>query len=702
MAKKTNSVKKKSGGIYKDDSTGLFSSDSVSSAGFSDLSDAERINRLKEKIKDADYRYYVLAQPDIDDFAYDMMMKELESLEKKNPSLLTEDSPTQRVSGEPVNKFRTITHKVPMLSLSNSYNFEDLVDFDNRIKSALGNEEYEYVCELKYDGIAISLLYENGKFVTGATRGDGITGDDVTKNLKTVKSIPLSVKSDVHKNFEVRGEVFIKKDDFERINEEQELKGEKIFANPRNTAAGTLKLKDPGEVALRPLNLFVYYFRNEDVRLKSHSDNLKILEQLKFPVNKYCKKLKGIEEVKKYCDEIEEIRDSLPYEIDGVVVKINSLRQQDITGYTSKSPKWAIAYKFKAKQKETKINGITLQVGRVGTITPVAELEPVFLAGSTISRATLHNFDEIRRKDIRVGDYAIIEKGGDVIPKVVEIVKEKRPAGSAEYPLPEVCPVCNLKLVKPEGEANIYCVNYFCPAQIQGRIIHFVQRDAMDIQGLGESIVEIFIREGFLKDITDIYILKDRRKELTVLERFGEKSIDNLLQSIEVSKEKPFEKVLFALGIKHIGERTAKILAKNFENIDKLSRANDVEISSIHEIGPKIAESVVGFFAGRKSRELIEKLKEAGLKFRIDRNSSAETKEEFKNKIFVLTGTLDKYSRVQASELIERYGGRVSSSVSKKTDYVLAGEEAGSKLDKAKSLGVKIISEAEFEKMLKK
>ncbi|MBN1634049.1 MAG: NAD-dependent DNA ligase LigA [Ignavibacteria bacterium] len=684
-----------------DDSTGLFLSENGNpEENKSEYAAKEEIEKLKEKIKDADYKYYVLAQPDIDDYEYDMMMKELESLEKKYPALQTEDSPTQRVSGEPINIFRTITHKYPMLSLSNSYNFEDLLEFDRRVESALGGEEYEYVCELKFDGIAVSLIYENGKLKTGATRGDGITGDDITKNLKIIKSIPLSVKSAVHKNFEVRGEVFIKKEDFERINEEQELRGEKTFANPRNTAAGTLKLKDSREVVLRPLNIFVYSLRSDDIRLKCHFENLKILEELKFPVNKYYKKLNGINEVKEYCDRIEEIRDTLPYEIDGVVVKIDSLRQQETAGYTSKSPKWAIAYKFKAKQKTTRINRITLQVGRTGTITPVAELEPVFLAGSTISRATLHNFDEIRRKDIREGDIAVIEKGGDVIPKVVEIIKEKREAGSREFPIPELCPVCNSKLERPEGEANIYCINYFCPAQVQGRILHFVQRDAMDIRGLGENITEIFIEKDFLKDITDIYRLKNRREELIKLERFGKKSIDNLLNSIEQSKQKPFEKVLYALGIRHIGDRTAKILAKSFADIYRLSSASAEEVSNVHEIGPKIAESVVKFFKDRKSSELIEKLQKSGLKFQVDTDTAKEEKEGFRNKTFVLTGTLEKYTRTQASELIEKYGGRVSSSVSKKTDFVIAGEEAGSKLDKAKSLGIKIISENEFEKML--
>jgi len=437
------------------------------------------------------------------------------------------------------------------------------------------------------------------------------------------------------------------------------------------------------------------------MKLNSHYENLKILEKLKFPVNKYYRKVRSIGEVKKYCDKIEKIRDTLPYEIDGVVVKINSLKQQEKIGYTSKSPKWAIAYKFRAKQKITLIKDITLQVGRIGTITPVAELDPVFLAGSTISRATLHNFDEIKRKDIRIGDYAVIEKGGDVIPKVVEILTEKRPADSEEYPLPDLCPVCGSKLERPEGEANIYCVNYFCPAQVQGRIIHFSGRDAMNIQGLGESITEVFIKEGFLKNISDIYDLVKHRNELIKLERFGDKSIDNLLSSVEISKEKPFEKVLYALGIRHIGERTAKILVNEFRNIDNLINVTNEDIKNVYEIGPKIAESLIKFFKDRKSVELIGKLKNAGLKFGSSDNKEVNEKAEFKNKIFVLTGMLEKYTRMEASELIEKYGGKVTSSVSKKTDYLIAGEDAGSKLEKAKSLGVKIISGNEFEKMIK-
>lgn len=660
----------------------------------------DKANQLKEKLADADYKYYVLDEPDISDYDYDMMMKELEKLEAEYPELKTADSPTGRVSGEPTKKFEVVTHEVPMLSLSNSYNYEELDDFDTRIKNLIPGQKYEYVCELKFDGLAVSLVYENGIFTRGATRGDGTKGDDVTKNLKTIRSIPLKVKFDTYKNFEVRGEVFIKKDDFEKINEEQEIRGEKLFANARNTAAGTLKLKDNREVASRPLNIFVYYFRTNDKPLASHYENLEIMKKLKFPVNGLTKKAATIDEVKKFCDEIEEKRDTLPYEIDGVVVKVNSLQQQDAIGSVAKSPRWAIAYKFKAKQQVTKIKDITLQVGRIGTITPVAELEPVLLAGSTISRATLHNFDEIRKKEIRAGANVKIEKGGDVIPKVVEVIKDNDFKKLKDFVIPERCPVCNSKLVKPEEEVNYYCVNYFCPAQVQGRLEHFVQRDAMEIEGLGTSILEIFLKNNFIKDFTDLYELHKRREELIVLERFGEKSITNLLAAIEESKKKPFEKVLFALGIRHIGEKTAKIIAKHFGSIEKLSAASIEEISSVYEIGPKIASSIKSFFEDKASLKLIDKLKEAGLNFKIDESKKVKYNGNFKDKTFVLTGTLEKYTRDKASQIIEEFGGKVSSSVSKKTDYVLAGEEAGSKLDKAKKLGVQVISESDFEKMI--
>ncbi len=673
------------------------------------LSEARnKVSELVKKIRDADHKYYVLAEPDIDDLTYDMMMKELEQLEKNFPTLKKQDSPTARVSGEPTKAFKTVYHKVPMLSLSNSYSFDELLEFDKRIKNILEEEKYQYVCELKFDGLAMSITYQNGELVTAATRGDGEKGDDVTNNIKTIRSIPLSVKDKNFQNFEVRGEIFINKKDFIKINEEQELKDGKIFANARNTAAGTIKIKDSEKVASRPLNFFAYYLRNESgSETSSHTDHktshkasIDELKKLGFPVSEKTKLVNDMNGVKKFIDEIEKVRDSLPYDIDGVVVKINSYKQQDKLGFVSKSPRWAIAYKYKSKEQTTKINRITLQVGRVGTITPVAELEPVFLAGSTISRATLHNFDELKRKDIRENDTVVIEKGGDVIPKVTKVILEKRPAGSKPFKIPAKCPVCHSELSKPEEEVNYYCVNNLCPAQIKGRLEHFVQRDAMDIEGLGESLIDLFIEKEYIHNYTDIFDLKYKRNELISLDRFGEKSVDNLLFAIENSKNRPFDKVLFALGIRHIGERTAKILAKHFGSVDNLLSASQEEINSVHEIGPKIAESAHEFFNEKHNIKIIEKLKKAGLKFEIAEDEKVKLNENFAGKTFVLTGSLEKYKREDASEIIEKAGGKVSGSVSKKTDYLLAGAEAGSKLEKAKTLGVKILTEEDFEKLI--
>lgn len=661
----------------------------------------DKAKKLREKILEADYKYYTLARPDIDDYTYDMMMKELWDIEKNFPELKTPDSPTQRVGGDASNEFPNVTHDVPMLSLSNSYDENDLDEFDKRIKGLLKDTKYRYVCELKFDGIAVSLIYRGGLFVQGATRGDGVRGDNITNNLRTVRSIPLKIESKY--DIEVRGEVYFPLKEFFRINEEQEAEGRPRYANPRNTAAGSLKLKDSREVARRKLDMFCYSLRyldeKQQSKLVSHSENMQILKKLKFPINNNTKVVNNISEVKAFCGKIELIRDSLPYEIDGVVVKIDSLAQQIKIGSIAKSPRWAIAYKFKAKQVVTKLRSITLQVGRIGTITPVAELEPVFLAGSTISRATLHNSDEIERKDIREGDYVKIEKGGDVIPKVVEVVKEQRPKNSKPFRMPDKCPVCRQPIHRPEGEANYYCTNALCPAQVQGRMEHFVARNAMDIEGLGYQIIEKFIKLGYLSDITDIYKLNKKEKELKKIEGFGEKSIDNILASIENSKLRPFDKVLFAIGIRHVGDRTAKLLAKHFKNIDNIINSKPEEIETVHEIGPRIAESVYDFFHTKSNLQVVKKLRDAGLKFEAE--STGKKSNKFEGMTFVLTGTLEKYKREEAQAIIEDLGGKASSSVSKKTSYVLAGSEAGSKLDKAKELGVKVIDEDEFEKLIK-
>lgn len=663
----------------------------------------EKAKKLREKLLDADYKYYVLARPDMDDYEYDKLMKELQELEAAYPELKTDDSPTQRVGSDLSNSFPTVLHDVPMLSLANSYDEQDLDEFDKRVNNLLKGEKYKYVCELKFDGIAVSLTYKNGVLFRGATRGDGIRGDDITANLKTVRSIPLNLKSKI--DIEVRGEVFFMLEDFFRINEEQETLGEKRYANPRNTAAGSLKLKDSRIVAARRLNMFCYSLRyleaREQARLVSHYENMKILKSLKFPVNDTIRVVGSIEEVKKYCDEIEQKRDKLPYEIDGVVIKVDSLKQQEKIGSIAKSPRWAIAYKFKAKQATTKLNDITLQVGRVGTITPVAELEPVFLAGSTISRATLHNSDEIERKDIRVGDFVKIEKGGDVIPKVVEVVKDDHHKKLKPFKMPDKCPACKQPIHRPEGEANYYCTNSLCPAQVQGRMEHFVARTAMDIEGLGFQILEKFIELGYLKDVTDIYKLYKHEKELKELERFGAKSIDNILSSVEKSKERPFEKVLFAVGIRHVGERTARILAKHFKNVDVIMAASKDEIEQVHEIGPRIAESVYDFFHTKGNLQMIDRLRKAGLKFEAEQSAAGAESAKLEGLTFVVTGTLEKYKREEVEELIESLGGKAASSVSKKTNYLLAGAEAGSKLKKAESLGVKVISEDDFDKLIK-
>jgi len=663
---------------------------------------ADKAKKLSRELLDADYKYYILAKPDLDDYTYDMKMKKLQELEAKYPELKTADSPTQRVGSDLSNDFPTVIHDIPMLSLSNSYDENDLDEFDKRINNLLKGEKYKYVCELKFDGIAVSLTYKNGLFVQGATRGDGVRGDDITTNLKTVRAIPLQLDKKI--DIEVRGEVFFMLKDFYRINEEQEAEGKPRYANPRNTAAGSLKLKDSREVSSRRLNMYCYFMRllndAEQKKQKTHSGNLDFLKSLRFPINNYTKIVNNITEVKKFCEDIESIRDSLPYEIDGVVIKLDSLEQQNKVGAIAKSPRWAIAYKFKAKQATTKLKDITLQVGRIGTITPVAELEPVFLAGSTISRATLHNSDEIERKDIRVGDYVKIEKGGDVIPKVVEVVLEERSKNSKPFKMPDKCPVCKQPLHRPEGEANHYCTNSLCPAQVQGRMEHFVARTAMDIEGLGYQILEKFIQLGYLKDITDIYKLGKKVKELKSLERFGEKSIDNILGSIERSKTRPFEKVLYAIGIRHVGDRTARVLAKHFKNIDNIIAASKDDIESIHEIGPRIAESVYDFFRTKSNLQMVDRLRKAGLQFEIEQTASTRS-NKLEGLTFVVTGTLEKYKREEIEELIESMGGKAASSVSKKTSYVLAGAEAGSKLKKAESLGVKVIDEAEFDRLIK-
>lgn len=662
----------------------------------------KKIESLREQIEEHNYRYYVLADPVISDYEYDKLMQELITLEKKYPEFITPTSPTQRVGGEPTKEFPTFQHSRPMLSLSNTYNETELREFDRRVKSILGNSSYEYVAELKLDGAAVALIYKDGYFFAGATRGDGFQGDEITNNLKTIRSIPLKLRTNKKEflNIEVRGEVFMKHSDFLKINSEKELAGEKLFANPRNAAAGTLKLQDPKLVAERNLSIFTYYLYADEANLKTHYDNLKILSQLGFPVNSSHRLCKSIDEVLEFCNEWEKKRDNLPYDIDGVVIKVNSLQQQEILGSIAKSPRWAIAYKFEAKKALTKLKNITLQVGRVGTITPVAELEPVFLAGSTISRATLHNENFIKENDIRIGDYVWIEKGGDVIPKVISIEPSKREKTLKPFIMPEKCPVCNSPLIRPENEVAYYCENSQCPAQVKGRIIHFASRTAMDIEGLGEAVVEQLVNNNFIKNIADIYSLKNYYDELIKLERQGKKSISNLLDSIEKSKEKPFSKVLFGLGIRYVGINTAKILAEQMSSIDNIINADVEKLQSIYEIGPQIAQSVFRFFRDKHNLEIIERLKIAGLNFE-EKKENKNINLNFFGKTFVLTGELNDFTREEAKSIIENLGGKVTSSVSKKTNYVLVGSNPGSKYEKALSLKIPLLTESDFKKMLK-
>ena len=665
----------------------------------------QRIEELRELIREHDYKYHVLAQPSLADFEYDQFINELLQLERENPQLITADSPTQRVGSDLTKEFKPVPHKILMLSLSNTYSEEELFDFDKRVRDGLPEgEKPEYVCELKIDGVSVSLRYVNGRLKVAATRGDGSTGEEVTNNVKTIKAIPLSIKKSASAktsltDFEVRGEVYMEMDAFNKLNEERELNGEKLFANPRNSSAGTLKLQDPKIVARRPLQIFLYYLFSDNEKLKSQSDNLELLKNLGFRTNNNYKLCKDFSEVIAFCREWENRRSELPYEIDGVVIKVNSFKQQKILGSIAKSPRWAVAYKFKAKQENTRLTKITWQVGRTGTLTPVAELEPVFLAGSTISRATLHNIDEIKRKDIREGDWVVIEKGGDVIPKVVSVDYSKRQKSTVEVTQPSKCPVCGSKLFRSEDEVAIYCENNLCSAQIKGRIAHFASRGAMDIEGLGDALINLFVDLGFLKDYSDIFSLKEKRSELIQIERLGEKSIDNLLKAIELSKKRSFEKVLFALGIRYVGSGAASKIADHFESVDKLIKASKEEIESIHEIGPSISESIIRFFSIEQNMKILDKLVRAGLNLK----SAAKVKlsNRLEGKSFVLTGTLATMSREEAKEKIKKHGGTVVSSVSKNTSYVLVGESPGSKLDQAQKLKIEILSEEQFLKLIK-
>ena len=657
----------------------------------------ERIKKLRETINYHNYRYYVLNQPVISDYEYDILLKELIDLEKKYPELVTPDSPTQKVGGKPAEGFLPVEHTPPMLSLDNTYSEEEIISFHNRVKKALG-EESSYTLELKIDGVAVSLVYSDFILVKASTRGNGRIGDEITQNIKTIRSVPLRLITDDRrlKNLEVRGEVFMPKEAFVELNKEREKNGLPLFANPRNASAGSLKLLDPKEVAKRNLDIIIHTVPQSIEGIDSHFSMLKILNKAGLKTSSHTRYCKTIEDVLKYRLEWENKRKNLPYEVDGIVIKIDKFSHQRELSSTDKSPRWAIAYKYPAEQATTRVVDIVPQVGRTGIITPVAVLEPVFLSGSTISRATLHNADEIARKDIRIGDNVFIEKGGEVIPEVIKSIPEARTGKEKVFEMPERCPSCGSKIVRYEGEIAYRCINAGCPSQVKGRIIHFAARNAMDIEGFGEKLVNVLVDKELVKNYADIYFLK--KEDLLPLERMAEKSVNNLLNAIEESKGRSFDRVLFALGIREIGSHTAKLLASHFQIMKRLQNAKYEELLQISEIGPAAAESIIKFFSDHENRMIIKRLKEAGVN--MGKEEKKETPKPLFGKTFVLTGTLSKYARDDVTRLIENLGGRVSSSVSSNTDFVVVGESPGSKYEKAKELGVKTISEEEFIEMM--
>ncbi len=659
----------------------------------------QRIKELRENLNYHNYRYYVLDNPEISDYEYDMLYRELEELEAGRPDLVTEDSPTQRVGGQPLEGFEKVVHQVKMLSLADVFSPEELYAFDQRVRNALDTDMVEYEVEKKIDGLSVSLEYVNGRFVRGATRGDGLVGEDVTQNLKTVKSIPLRLKEDIPLLI-VRGEVFIPKEDFLKMNEEQEELGQPLFANPRNAAAGSLRQLDPRITSKRKLDIYVFTIQRVEGRaFETHSAGLEFLKDMGFKTSPGIKICRGIDEVLEEISRIGETRGDFSFEIDGAVVNVNFLAQREILGSTTKTPRWSAAYKYPAEKKQTKIREIWVNVGRTGVLTPNAVLDPVKLAGTTVGRATLHNMDYIKEKQIMIGDTAWVQKAGDIIPEVLEVVFDKRTGEEKEFVMPERCPVCGSEVVREEGEAAFRCTGIECPAQLSRSIEHFVSRDAMNIDGLGPAIIQALLDGGFITGIADLYYLHERRDELENMERMGRKSVENLLNSIERSRQNNIDRLIYGFGIRHIGLRAAQLLSENFESIDALRQAGVEEIAGIYEFGMKTAQSVVTFFKQEQTTDTVEKLKTAGVN--LTSSGKKQLKDSrFEGLTFVLTGTLPTYSRAEAGEIIESYGGKTSGSVSKKTDYVLAGEEAGSKLDKAQQLGVKVIDEAEFRQML--
>jgi DNA ligase (NAD+) len=664
----------------------------------------KKIEALREKIRHHEYRYYVLDDPEISDADFDLLMNELKRLEAEHPKLVTPDSPTQRVGGKPREGFVKAKHSSPMLSLDNAYSEEELRDWERRVHELSGRTDLEYMCELKLDGMSLALVYSDGRLDRGITRGDGSVGEDVTSNVRTVRSVPLTIAKDKLKkagipaDFEVRGEMLMPLAAFRKMNEERERQGLPVFANPRNFTAGTVRQLEPSITAQRRMDFFAYMLlKDGQTYFDRQSKAMDALTLAGFKVNPNRKLAKNLEEVWKFIQSWEAKRESLPYEIDGIVIKVDRTAWQQELGFTGKAPRWAIAYKYAARGGVTQIEDILVQVGRTGKLTPVAALKPVPIGGTTVSRATLHNMDEIERLGVKIGDWVEVERGGDVIPKVVKVVEDagqnnEHPRGHKQFAMPEHCPVCGGNVVRTPGEVDHRCVNANCPAKLQGTILHFASRHVMDIDGLGEVLVNQLTERGLVKNVADLYKLT--KDDLLQLERMGEKSAENVLAEIEASKKLPLERVIYGLGIRFVGERTAQFLAEHFGDLDAIMKASAEELEEVNEVGPRIAESIVEFFGDEHNRKLVSDLRKAGLTFT---GQKKEKGTKLAGKTFVLTGTLARHTRDGAKKMIEDAGGRVSGSVSKKTDYVVAGSDAGSKLDKARELGVSVIGEEELE-----
>ncbi len=654
----------------------------------------EYIKELREKIRYHADKYYNQDAPEISDYEYDMMLQELKNLELMNPDLATDDSPTKKVIGEVKDGFSEVRHDVPMLSLQDVFDKAALYEFDDKMKEALGSN-VEYTVETKIDGLSVSLEYVDGKLVRGSTRGNGLVGEDVTENLKTIKSIPHTLKSKI--SIEVRGEVFIPRDTFLKLNEEREINGQPLFANARNAAAGSLRQLDSNVVRDRNLDIYIFNVQKSSIEFKTHKESIDFLKSEGFNVIPVCNIARNGEEIEREIDKIGELRGDFSFDIDGAVVKVNSLLDREKLGNTSKTPRWAIAYKYPPEKKPTKIKDIVIQVGRTGVLTPTAELETVRLAGTNVARATLHNEDYIKEKDIRIGDTVLVQKAGDIIPEVVEVVLDKRTGDEKIFKMPEKCPVCGSDVERLENESAVRCTGIECPARLFRSIVHFASREAMDIEGLGPANVELLLNEGLINNIADIYYLKVT--DIEKLDRMGKKSAENLIKAIEKSKSNSLDKLIFGLGIRHIGKKAGKLLAAKFSDIDEIASADATQFSDINDIGQKMGESIVKYFKSEQVRDTIEKLRAAGVNMKGSKKEIIDNR--FEGMTFVLTGTLPTYTRQEAQEIIESFGGKASGSVSKKTTYVLAGEEAGSKLDKANSLGVTVIDEEEFKNMIK-